>query len=251
MAWYTVNHSCGHEQRVQLYGKTSDRESKIEWMSRQDCPACWGAKKREAEALKPIEMSIQMNGLDRDAQGHLITEVVLTGGTQPRKNEIKALGYKWTEVRGGAMNLLSAKKAEMAWVKTLRTLDLVDENSVAWQTIKSDAATLGVENVKNTMSVIDLEMARQSVQKEQEAATAAADKAAKIAAIAKPQRPACHPCVAHPEGKWNGNYYGNEKRGWEYYVNNVKYKLTNEEYAVCMAYREAFAAYKKQVEAIN
>lgn len=43
----------------------------------------------------------------------------------------------------------------------------------------------------------------------------------------------------------------NEKRGWEYYVNNVKYRLTNEEYAVCMAYREAFAAYKQQVEAIN
>ena len=57
--------------------------------------------------------------------------------------------------------------------------------------------------------------------------------------------------IAYSICEWNGNYYGNEKRGWEYYVNNVKYKLTNEEYAVCMAYREAFAAYKKQVEAIN
>lgn len=33
MAWYTVNYKCGHEGRIQLYGKTTDRERKLDWMS--------------------------------------------------------------------------------------------------------------------------------------------------------------------------------------------------------------------------
>lgn len=49
---YTVTYSCGHTGDVQLYGKTSEREWKIEWMERSGlCPDCYKAK-MEAERTK-------------------------------------------------------------------------------------------------------------------------------------------------------------------------------------------------------
>lgn len=40
MAKYEINHTCGHTSTVQLFGKCSERERKIEWMERQECPEC-------------------------------------------------------------------------------------------------------------------------------------------------------------------------------------------------------------------
>lgn len=45
MAKYTVNYKCGHEGTVQLYGKTSERERKLEWMSQTMlCADCYKAE---------------------------------------------------------------------------------------------------------------------------------------------------------------------------------------------------------------
>ena len=47
MAHYDVNHSCGHTQVVELFGKTSARYEKIEWMERGVCPDCYRAEKQQ------------------------------------------------------------------------------------------------------------------------------------------------------------------------------------------------------------
>lgn len=47
MAWYDVTYSCGHEGRVQLYGKEADRQRKIEWY--EDCAVCPDCYKAEQE----------------------------------------------------------------------------------------------------------------------------------------------------------------------------------------------------------
>ena len=56
MAWYDVKFSCGHEERMQLYGPTKDRYRKIEYFERQGlCRACWEEQRRidaEAKAKK-------------------------------------------------------------------------------------------------------------------------------------------------------------------------------------------------------
>lgn len=45
MAKYTVNYKCGHDGTVRLYGKTSERESELEWMSRTMlCADCYKAE---------------------------------------------------------------------------------------------------------------------------------------------------------------------------------------------------------------
>lgn len=40
MAKYTINHECGHQAEVQLFGKHSERDRKIAWLEGQDCPSC-------------------------------------------------------------------------------------------------------------------------------------------------------------------------------------------------------------------
>ena len=47
MAHYTVNHACGHAQTVELFGKTSQRYEKIEYMERGLCPDCYREKKQQ------------------------------------------------------------------------------------------------------------------------------------------------------------------------------------------------------------
>ena len=47
MAHYDVDYSCGHTQEIELFGKTSARYEKIEWMERGLCPDCYRAKKQE------------------------------------------------------------------------------------------------------------------------------------------------------------------------------------------------------------
>jgi len=44
MAKYDVTYSCGHSERVKLFGPTRDRERKIEWMESRLCYDCFRAK---------------------------------------------------------------------------------------------------------------------------------------------------------------------------------------------------------------
>lgn len=58
MAKYEINHTCGHTETVQLFGKCSERERKIEWMERQECPEC--RRKHEAEKAAKITEGMEL-----------------------------------------------------------------------------------------------------------------------------------------------------------------------------------------------
>ena len=48
---YDVTYSCGHTGTVELYGKTSERESKIRWYETTAvCPECYKKQQQEAAA---------------------------------------------------------------------------------------------------------------------------------------------------------------------------------------------------------
>jgi len=53
MAHYNVTYSCGHSDRVQLFGSYEDRQRRIEWFQQEAvCPACYkAAKEKEAAGL--------------------------------------------------------------------------------------------------------------------------------------------------------------------------------------------------------
>lgn len=50
MAWYDINHPCGHSRREQLYGKHTERERCIAWLEGRPCPDCWQEAKQQARA---------------------------------------------------------------------------------------------------------------------------------------------------------------------------------------------------------
>ncbi len=250
MSKYMIDHRCGHSREVQLYGKMSERDSKAGWMAEQDCPQCWGAAKREDEAKQPISLTVGTNGLDTDARGNLLAEIYLGGGTMPRKEEIKALGYHWREVRGGVMSLLSMSRPSVAWVRQAPLLALMEAGSPDYLRLMHEAEALGAQP-KINIGPLDLACAQQSIAKQQDQAASKAAQDAQIAAINKPVRPACHPRAEHPDAAWNGKYYGNDRRGWDYYAGGHNYKLTADEYAKCMAYRAAIADYDAKIEQIK
>lgn len=64
MAQYGVTHSCGHTHTHQLYGKHTERERRIAWLSTQDCPECRETKFRaacEAENEAAAQTAEQQN----------------------------------------------------------------------------------------------------------------------------------------------------------------------------------------------
>jgi hypothetical protein len=255
MAQYTVHHACGHDVIVTLFGPHVERENKIRWMEGNDCPKCWGTKEREKEAQMPIAMAIRFNGLDTDADGNPVAEIVLTGGTAPRKEEIKSMGYSFREVRGGIMDFLSATRAPMAWVRTVPMVELFDGTEKGLndcrKRIETDATQLRAA-VDMKVSPLDLEMARKKL----------AEKSAKDAMLAnltKPVRPeGIFPEPGTGKWSWNGKVYGNNaKYGCRIYIqygdsrDGDEMKLTPEQAEKLNAFIAAKAEYKAAVERIN
>lgn len=54
MAKYNITYACGHEAVVDLVGKITDRERKIEWLETTLCPECY--KKQQLEENQTVVM---------------------------------------------------------------------------------------------------------------------------------------------------------------------------------------------------
>lgn len=68
MAHYDITHTCGHDERIELFGKTSERERRIEWLQERPCTECWKKERAaEAEARKNKEAAMIVEKLGNDA----------------------------------------------------------------------------------------------------------------------------------------------------------------------------------------
>jgi hypothetical protein len=66
MAKYTITHTCGHTEEVQLFGKMEDRERKIKWLESQECDECRKAKANaEAAAAKEARGLADLEGSEK------------------------------------------------------------------------------------------------------------------------------------------------------------------------------------------
>lgn len=245
MSKYTVNHVCGHSQVVQLYGKETDRERKIEWMQSQDCPTCWGEKKRAEEASMPISMSVRWSGVDVDNAGNPLAEIVLTGGTMPKKEEIKAMGYRWQEVHGGVLDFLSVKRGAIAWTRFVKLIEFL-EGGPARDKVFEDAKLLSAK-VEIKVTPLDLESARLAVEKKRVADDANLAKEKQILSLEKPTLPA----GIVPAGQWNRKIYGKARYGYYIFVDNKKIELSAEHGNALAAYLAAHESYKAAVAKIR
>jgi hypothetical protein len=159
MARYTINCKCGHQREVELFGKYDDRQKKISWYENQLCPECWGKKQREEEAKKPITMTINCNGLLEG--GRLMLEVRLSGGTINRKDEIKEMGYKWSEEQGGIINMITCTRPTMGWGKLIPISDQ-EEAEKTLQQLNIEAKNLDAQ-IENGIDMPSLLLMAKSV----------------------------------------------------------------------------------------
>jgi len=58
MAKYTINHTCGHQVEIQLFGKYEDREKRIAYLETCECYECRKAKDNAAAAAAKEERGL-------------------------------------------------------------------------------------------------------------------------------------------------------------------------------------------------
>jgi len=82
MAQYWISHTCGHSRTIQIYGKGTEPQRKIEWFEwceTQECPQCCAAKEREIEAAKRSEDK------RKAAEAQVIVETKIAGIPKPSR----------------------------------------------------------------------------------------------------------------------------------------------------------------------
>jgi hypothetical protein len=57
MAKYSITHTCGHEQTIQIVGPEKDRASKADWYRSQPCTTCKRANKLSEDAAATAHMA--------------------------------------------------------------------------------------------------------------------------------------------------------------------------------------------------
>ena len=68
MAHYDISHTCGHDERIELFGPTRERERRIEWLQERPCTECWKKERAaEAEARKNKEAAMIVEKFGSDA----------------------------------------------------------------------------------------------------------------------------------------------------------------------------------------
>lgn len=61
MAKYTINYTCGHTGRIELFGKHANRENRINWLENNSvCTDCYKAAK-EAERAAEAKIAAEKN----------------------------------------------------------------------------------------------------------------------------------------------------------------------------------------------
>ena len=120
MAQYTVEHTCGHTYTYQLYGKTSERERKMEWLAGQDCPDC--RRKAEIAKLEADNSPVIAKAIPTIGEGEhpewITLEIEFQGGTYNRREELRSMGAEYGEApaNAGLFGLLSTKERKV-WHK--------------------------------------------------------------------------------------------------------------------------------------
>lgn len=61
MGKYNINYRCGHEERIELFGKEIERQNKIKWLESGICKECWKREKiKEEQLISYYEYKLKM-----------------------------------------------------------------------------------------------------------------------------------------------------------------------------------------------
>lgn len=144
MAKYSIRHSCGHYQEVELFGPDSERHRRIAWLEAHGiCTACY----LKAKSQEPPRFYAR-----RTAKG---IEFVCWSGSYAIKDTLKARGYRFGDVyppdTGPAALMQVLRGPRKGWAlhieaqgETLREKGLAEGNWIKQQGWQLDVLPIGV-----------------------------------------------------------------------------------------------------------
>ena len=247
MAKYSYPYACGHGTgTVTLYGKTSDRERKLAWYEQNMvCPDCYKAKKSaENEAAEQVAtIKYRLGG------GAPVFSVIVHGKIQANKDALKGIGfYLDYDEAEGLRGFLATKEPPKAWQKTFEARsekELLEQV----EAIINELAPLGYQFKDTPSNLIDMGML---FQQWQEIAKKETEKQAN-----KPPYNGCFEFLKKRHGDdyakreraggnpWNGKIYG-KKGGYNYYIDDTRYSMTDEQRAEIVKYQTAMSEWREK-----
>jgi len=184
-----------------------------------ECDACYTARKaseREAAAAAEAELPMTLHMTGYPYKDNTPVVLFFGGDTMPRKDDIKALGYRWSFADDYITYGYSVQRGEQKWIKVVPQEDAYDEIE------RARALGAVIDD-----SIVDTEyLAKQA--------------AAKASGITEPVRPDCYPA-----GRWNGKVYGTAAYGYRIYVDNAEVRISNDDADALKNYAKALAAWRE------
>ena len=153
--------SCGHEDTIELFGKTAARERKIEYFKSSGlCKECYKKQMQEKEEAEGLIFNATVLPYIDDDDGSILLNVWFSGNTKPYKDDIKSLGgYRWSE-RESADDFFSVNKPPMCWSKIIKLDDLKNEIT--------KATSIGADNVVSDSGLFEMVHYQIALEKQKE-----------------------------------------------------------------------------------
>lgn len=124
---YTILMSCGHEDEINILGKSSEKERKIEYFKSCGlCKKCYKKKMEEETASIPLTFNGTILPDINTKDGSILIYIWFSGNSKPYKDSIKNLGYRWGE-RKAASDYFSISRPPLCWGKIIEVEDLEKE----------------------------------------------------------------------------------------------------------------------------
>ena len=234
MAKYNITYSCGHEGTVQLFGKSEERERKIKYYEEFGlCTECYKKQKQEENA----KLGFLIGGSVADTlsgKGEIQVCLSFAGDTLQHKEEIKALGYRWTAVDASQMAYMH--KPDMGWVKVVPYEHLEEEKEKAFA-IGAKEAEISDRELANQKERYQEMLSEQKLFRKRNKKKLEAQK--QLADLL-PEKPECI-----RDGHWNEKVYGKAGR-YSIYLDGNKVNISDEEAVGLEEYLGNMEKYRKK-----
>ena len=231
---YTIVMGCGHEDTIDLIGKNSDRERKIEYFKSYGlCKECYKKKMEEDAKNSPFTFNFTVLPYINEENGNILLNAWFDGNTKPYKDDIKSLGgYRWSE-REAANDCISTSRPPLCWNKIIELDDLLNEIQ--------KAKSIGAENFTSEEGLFAMANYQIAIKKHKKWE----EKCSKLSEIVKPATP-----EILKDHKWNQKIYGKAGNS-SVYLDGEKVMITDEQASEIKEYLRLKEEFKKKVEEIK
>lgn len=229
---YDIVMSCGHTDTVELFGKTSERERRINSMMKDGlCRECYAKRMREREEEQGLVFNAAVMPDIDEHDGSILLNVWFSGNTKPCKDAIRRLGYYWSE-RASAASYFSGSRPPMIWRKTIKLSELQGE--------MEKAASIGANSLVTDSGLFASACYGIALNKHREWC----DRQQKLTELVKPDVP-----DIISEHRWNGTIYG-KSGNYSIYLDGAKVSVTDDQAEELRQYIQEKETYNKQVQDI-